>query len=475
MIEEKISNLPHILGPEIIQMSGNFSLDFKGVSTDSRSIEKGNLFIPLIGDNYDGHHYLKHAFENGAAVALTQNNLNDLDPSLPLFQVQNTQAALTVLARYWRQKVSPTKLIGLTGSNGKTTTKELIGHLLKDFFRTFYSKGNLNNHIGLPLSLLQMPIETEIAIIEMGMNHLGEIAHLAEIAQPHWGVITSIGHAHVGEVGGIENVAKAKCEILPYLGPEPYLFAGLTHPSLAHFLDKNTIACDCIFEKELQENLQLPKNFWTDQRIPVGYSCEQKSLDQLFLNFNRGKTQVEICTDLFGVHYAHNITMALCVGLNLGVPLEHMVAALKTFKAPVMRTEIRNIHGNTWILDCYNANPDSMKSLLTTLYTLTQQPKFKNSLVLVLGDMKELGDLSPQYHKNLAPLIEQLHPDKVFLLGEEIMPLLEELELSKTLKSEIKHFNSHEKLKNQLFQLTPKKYLVALKASRGILLEKAIP
>ena len=348
-------------------------LKSSGVVTDSRKIKKNCIFFSLKGENFNGNKFAKSAIEKGAIYAVVdekkyaQNKEN-------YFLVEDSLKTLQDLANYHRKKLK-TKIIGITGSNGKTTTKELIYSVIKTHFITYSTKGNLNNHIGVPLSLLEISNDTEFAIIEMGANHIGEIKLLSEIAEPNYGYITNFGKAHLEGFGSEEGVVKGKTE-------------------LYNFLFKNSGFIFYNLDDEKQKNLLSDYN---DK-----FSFGKKSAD---LNYNIKSENPTIIIEvnntiiestLFGNYNIHNIISAISIGLFLEIPIEKIKNGISGYVSTNNRSQIVNLNSNKIILDAYNANPSSMLLAIKSF----EESDFQNK-VLILGDMYELGKYEKNFIKKL--------------------------------------------------------------------------
>ncbi len=368
-----------------------------GVSTDSRSVKKGELFFALRGQNYNGNIYVSEAVEKGASFAVTD------DPAFNKGRtvlVENTLESLKSLAAHHR-KVIGVPVLGITGSNGKTTTKELIAGILSRKFKVHYTKGNFNNDIGLPLTILSAPYDTEIMVLEMGANHIGEIRALCNIAMPDYGIITNIGTAHIEGFGSFEGVIRAKTELYEYLS----LSGGI-----AIFNDKNPLLLNKIYSTV---NKAVPYSF------PSGTELRVEALPSpmnLKVNIKYRHFDEEIQTGLFGAYNMENVKAATAAGLFLGVKIEDISEALAGYQPGNNRSQIRITQRNTLVCDSYNANPTSMLLSVKSFFNLSSERK-----VLILGDMLELGESSGREHKKIVDELTKLKPEKVILVGKNFI------------------------------------------------------
>ncbi|HLR66058.1 UDP-N-acetylmuramoyl-tripeptide--D-alanyl-D-alanine ligase [Virgibacillus alimentarius] len=427
------------------------SITINEVTTDSRLKSNKSLFIPLVGENFDGHHYLKQAYDNGA-IATLWNKQKDLPSFLPanfpVFYVENTLDALQKLASAYRQEINPT-VVGITGSNGKTTTKDIVASVLKKAYKTHYTKGNFNNHIGLPLTILSMERHTEILVLEMGMNHKGEIEKLTKIANPDYAIITNIGESHIEFLGSRKAIANAKLEIVQGMGEKSSLIIDGDEELLASIKPKtNVITCGFhhsnnvvindteIFHQETRFHLS-DGEWWT---IP-----------------------------LLGKHNALNATYAITLGKLLGMNETVISEALQTLERTSMRFEmLEGNNGVSIINDAYNASPTSMKAAIEVM---KQIEGFKEK-VLILGDILELGDYSKEMHESVAKVIT--YPvTALFTFGKESKYISDQIQ-KENQRMTCMHFDSKEKLFVKLRGYLRKDALLLFKASRGMQLESLV-
>ncbi|NJK82901.1 MAG: UDP-N-acetylmuramoyl-tripeptide--D-alanyl-D-alanine ligase [Saprospiraceae bacterium] len=370
------------------------------ICTDSRKIIQGAIFFALKGDRFDGNAYAKKALQEGAAYAVISDPQLKSDERFIL--VEDTLKTLQALASYHRHQFS-IPIIAITGSNGKTTTKELLYAVLNSHYPTHATTGNLNNHIGVPLTLLNMPRRTQVAIIEMGMNHLGEIDELCRIAAPTHGIITNIGKAHMGNVGGIEGVKKAKSELYRYLQHKKgVLFVNKDEPYLSELAKLN----------RWKINYSQHNSHATHFLYQVEMITETPFVKARFSNDFEEKLLVE--SNLMGYYNFNNIMTAIVVGQYFKVPAQKIKTAIEQYVPENNRSQIIAIANNTFILDAYNANPTSMRSALD--YFAQYEAPYK---IAILGDMLELGAYSEQEHIEILQQAEQAKLNQLILVGNE--------------------------------------------------------
>lgn len=420
-------------------------LSYPTICTDTRNISPGCLFFALKGDSFDANVFARNALNQGAAFVIIDNPAYVFDDRCIL--VENVLTTLQELAKYHRSQLR-IPVIGLTGSNGKTTTKELINAVLSKKYRTFATKGNLNNHIGVPLSILSIKQDKEIAVIEMGANHQKEIEFLCSIAQPTHGLITNIGMAHLDGFGGFEGVKKGKAELFYYLKKvkgtafinrdNPYITEMSIASELDHLIYYGT------------EGL----NFITGQLT--------ESDPMLSLNWKGRDEYFSIKTNLTGTYNFENILAAICIGAFFNLNVDQINEGLEGFVPNNNRSQLTKTENNTVICDFYNANPSSMAAALKNLQSLEALNK-----VAIIGDMFELGAEAAQQHEEIAALAEQLALNTLIFIGKHFYDLKDEH------KGEF--FTTPIEAEEWMEANPIKDSLVLLKGSRGMALEQLLP
>lgn len=360
------------------------------ISTDTRQISPGCIFFALRGDKFNANEFAAQALEKGASYVVVDDPkcvLNDL-----CVLVEDSLKALQALAKYHRTKLS-IPVVGLTGSNGKTTSKELLHAVLSKKFKTYSTKGNLNNHIGVPLTILSIDRTHEMAVVEMGANHVGEIASLSSIANPTHGFITNIGKAHIGTFGGFENIVRGKSELYQHL---------ISNEGTVFINSQNTILAN------------MAKRFKKPYFYPaVGDYFHAQLLDaNPFIRFKAENDEV-VQTQLMGAYNFENMVVALCIGKFFGVEANAANQAVAGYVPGNMRSQIVKKGSNTIILDAYNANPSSMEAAILNLASMDAKKK-----IAILGDMFELEDEAESEHKRIGELLKEKKFDKVYLCGK---------------------------------------------------------
>ena len=413
--------------------TGKSKVEIKGVSTDSRSVKEGNLFVALKGENFDGHKYLAKAWAEGANTALIES-WSSGPPSLSYVDVTDTLKALGDLARYHRQRFE-VPVVAVTGSYGKTSTRALIGAALSAGGETLTSQANFNNEIGLPMTLFQLEPRHKFAVLEMGMRGAGQIDYLAKIAEPSMGVITNIGPQHIELLGSLENIAAAKAELIENLPADGLAILPADSPFLPMLRGVAPCRAVTFGESEGADYRVTDVETGADGNVSFsltiggGATALFQSLavpeTRLEEGVSAAKRQFAIHLPLPGAHNALNAAAAFAVAHQLGIAPDAIVAALANAQLPGARMRVvRAPHGVTVIDDCYNAGPDSMRAALQTLRDFPLGPNGRR--VAVLGAMRELGEFSDDEHRKLGELAGETC-DFVVGVGPETEPMMETL------------------------------------------------
>lgn len=408
-----------------------------GVTTDSRKIEKNHLFIALKGENFNGNKFARQAIEKGAIAAVVDEKEFE-DKENRIYCVKEGLQTLQDLAHHHRKQLQ-IPVIALTGSNGKTTTKELISAALSAQYKVTYTQGNLNNHIGVPLTLLTIDKSTEIAVVEMGANHPKEIAELCQIAAPDFGYITNFGKAHLEGFGSEEGVVKAKSEL--------YDFLRETNGKAFVYMDDS---------KQLKQSqgLEITTFGSTPQ---ADYLYKKRKAEKAEIEFNH---QI-IASQLIGDYNQTNIAAAAAIASFFNVPLTEIAQQISTYIPANNRSQIVEKNGKKILLDAYNANPTSMEAALLNFKNLN------GTKTVILGDMFELGSSSALEHSRMAKLAEESNFEEVYLIGEQFFDIS---------ISQAKKFKYREDFISYLKEIDGiKSDYVLIKGSRGMALEKLLP
>ena len=406
----------------------NLNLNINKFKINSKEIKKGDCYIALVATK-DGHKYIKEAIKNGATLIIVSKKVSY---NIPTILVQNTTKALGQIASYIRKKYNP-KVIAITGSVGKTTTRQLIYTILKSKYKCLQSEKNYNNHIGVPLTMFNLTQDDEIAIVEMGMNHLNEIKYLSKMINPDIAVITNIGSSHIGNLGSKENILKAKLEIKE----------GLQGPLFING-DDNLLKNQSAYKSGFNQNNDL-----------IAYNLSS-SLNHSKFNIKIKNKEHQININL-PKHLINDVLIAIHIGLFLNVDIKDIQNSLKTYQSYNMRMNIIQAkNNNTIINDCYNSSLESLKGVLTLV-----QSENQNKL-LILGDINELGIYTTQIHNQIPKHLDKINNKEVILIGKN---------MQKVKYHNALYFNNYLETINFLKTKKIKDTLILIKASRSLKLE----
>ena len=432
--------------------------DFTGVTTDSRAVKPGELFVALKGGNFDGHDYCVKAAELGAAGVVVSHDVEGLTAGVSVFKVEDTLLAYQQLAHAYRLKQQGLKVFAITGSNGKTSTKDLLAACLGAKYKVVKTQGNFNNEIGMPKTLLSIQPDTDIAVVEMGMRGLGQIAELCRIAEPDSGLITNVGETHMELLGSMENIGKAKSEIVVDLpsdgfavlnGDNEYVLAaaGKTKAQVVYF--------------GLGENCDYRGSDIVTSALGTTFICTEKK---------SGKS-VSVRLQLIGEHNVYNALSAIAGAACYGVPLEDSAKALATARLTGSRQEIIYIGDITFINDAYNASPASMEAALKTLAEAKKAAHGAVRTIAVLADMLELGAISEDAHRRVGRWAVENGVDYVLTYGPESAYISEEV---KKLGGEGCHYADRQGAADKLRQLATAGDIILLKGSNSMQVGKML-
>lgn len=369
-------------------------LNANGITIDTRKIKSNQLYFALKGANFNGNLFAKNALEAGASYAIIDEAAYKMNDQYIL--VEDVLTTLQQLANFHLKNVKPSAIIAITGSNGKTTTKELVHAVLTTTFKTHYTKGNLNNHIGIPLTLLEMPLDTEIAVIEMGANHQKEIESYCQYVEPTHGIITNCGKAHLEGFSGLEGIRKGKGELYDYIK---------THKGTVFVNGDDEILLEMLQQRAMHDFISYGNN-------PKNAIHSQIVNEQPYLKINFENTLIQ--SNLFGNYNYSNIMCAVAVGSYFKVKNEAIKDAIENYQPTNARSQVVDKQGYQIVLDAYNANPTSMQHALENFSKSTNKKK-----IVLLGDMFELGEFATQEHQRIADLAMDLNFDKIILVGNE--------------------------------------------------------
>lgn len=426
------------------------------ICTDSRKVQKGDIFFALRGENFDGNKFALTALAQGAAAVVsdseevcleyektkgrfseTERRFDKMKGRKNFFFCRDSLVMLQKLAAHHRKQLS-TCIIGISGTNGKTTTKELMYAVLSSRFRTQATQGNLNNHIGVPLTLLSITPQTEVAIVEMGANHVGEIAFLCQIAQPDMGILTNIGTAHIEGFKTRENIIKTKKALFESVkqgnSPKAHLFVNADEPAL----------CTEDFDKKTTYSLNNP----SEMKAETEPSCPYATIRI---------EGIRIQSQLIGSYNAYNILAAYTIGRYFGIKKEEICQSIEQYKPSNQRSQILKTDKNTLILDCYNANPSSCKAAIEALANMKAEHKR-----VFMGAMRELGDVSEEEHRNCLELMKSKNFEQIALVGKEYKAFA---------GNDVPWFETSSELREYLFRHPCSDCLILIKGSRTTKME----
>lgn len=419
------------------------------VTTDSRNCPAGSIFFALKGESFNANEFAAKALESGCAYAVIDEKQFAVDERYIL--VDDVLKALQNLANTHR-KALKTKIIGITGTNGKTTTKELIAAVLQEKFNLHFTKGNLNNHIGVPLTLLQLNASHELAVVEMGANHPGEIEFLCNICEPDFGIITNVGKAHLEGFGSFEGVMKTKAELYDFIVKSGKgIFINQDNDFLNSMADKAGV----------QEDLKIPYSLTKKDDASVTYGRVFASSPMLEVICHENIDEpLLIQTQLIGSYNAENVLAAVTIGQFFGLNNDQIKSGLEKYQPQNNRSQLTITAKNKLVVDAYNANPTSMKAAIQNFADMQV-----NGKVLILGDMLELGEQTENEHLQIIELLKQGNFEQVFLVGK----------VFNALQHPFISFDNKDILTEEIKNHPLEDKFILIKGSRGIQLEKAIP
>lgn len=398
----KISDLRKNIKDTCISFIGKEDVLISNVEHDTRRITKGALYIAIKGENHDGHDFVHDAVQKGAVACLVNKKIDNI--GVPQIITEDTVHTYGEIARYWRKKIKY-PIIALTGSNGKTTTKDIMYTILSHKHKVFKTQGNFNNLIGVPYTILAFPKEADYGIVEMGMNATGEIARLSQIADPDFALITNIGRAHIGKLGSMAAVFSAKMELFDYMlkKNKAFFIVNVSDPLIAEWISKNKIRSKTTYSCPFSDGADINVEQISDDFGQQGFKVTSKD-GRVFTGH----------INLSGIHNLYNVTAGVATAFALGIDVGESIQALRSFVAPSMRSNIMFDNGVKYLVDCYNANPDSMTMAINSGIKVDGVKRH----IAVVGDMFELDDFSAKLHQEIGSLLAQKKYDHVFAIGK---------------------------------------------------------
>lgn len=432
---------------------GDMGAQIKGITTDSRKSGEGTLFIPIEGETFDGHQFIRAAFDGGAVAAITHKEV-DIVLEHTLILVPDTLKALADIARYYRSRFS-IPCVAVTGSVGKTTTKDMLAASLETGFNVLRTQGNFNNEIGLPLTLFGLNSSHNMAVLEMGMNHFGEIHNLASMAKPNVAVITNIGMSHIEHLGSQRGILKAKLEI-------------------TDFFDSNSLLVlngdDALLWEQKDEN----------RYKTIFYGIDNPHCDYCAKNIRRGAQSVEfdaifygqgqhIYLPIPGEHNVYNALACLAVSGHFGLEMNQVADGIRQFRASGMRMDISESDGITLINDCYNASPSSMEAAIKVLCDIKAKRR-----IAILGDILEMGDFAPDAHRQLGKTAFECGVDFLITTGDNGKYICDGAVMAGMVGAKAEHFGDNKEIIAFIKEFLKDGDAVLVKASRGMKFEQIV-
>jgi len=433
------------------------NVEFTGLTTDSRAVKAGELFVAFSGETFDGHNYCAKAVELGATGVLVSKDVEGLPEDVAVFKVPNTLKAFQEIARAYRRSFADLKVFAITGSNGKTSTKDLLAACLGAKYNVVKTQGNFNNEIGLPKTLLNITADTDIAVVEMGMRGLGQIAELCEIAEPDSGLISNVGETHMELLGSMENIGKAKGEIVENLPADGFAVLNGDNEYVVAAAGK-TKAKVVFFG--LSEACDYRGSDIVTTGLGTTFTCTEKATG----------IAVQVKLQLIGEHNVYNALSAIAGAACYGVTLEESVKALATARLTGSRQEIIYIGDITFINDAYNASPASMEAALKTLAEAKKAAKNARTIA-VLADMLELGAISEDGHRRVGKWAVENGTDFILTYGDEAAYIADE---AKKLGGNVQHCADRHEAANVLRTIANAGDIILLKGSHSMQVDKML-
>jgi UDP-N-acetylmuramoyl-tripeptide--D-alanyl-D-alanine ligase len=448
-----LGELLYAVGGTLLGEFGDLDTLITAVDTDSRNMHEGSLFIPLEGERFDGHAFIDGALDAGAAGCLTARERDSYQPGKFYVKVRSTQRALRDLARWYKGQFH-IPFVCITGSVGKTTTKDMVAAVLGEKYQVLKTEGNFNNDIGLPLTLLRLDHTHEICVLEMGMNHAGEIAYLSEIAEPDVALITNVGDAHIENLGSREGIFKAKCEIFSHMKTFGTVILNGDDALLATLRGK------------------IP---FTTKFVGTGEGLDYRATDlesdgetHLSCTITTPYTTFQACIPALGEHMIYPALMATVVGEMFGMTGEEIVRGIQNFLPTKMRMNVLRLPGDVVVLnDAYNANPQSMRAAAAVLGDAKGRRK-----VAVVGDMLELGDGSAMFHRAVGHSFAELGADRLIAVGDLARHLAEGAREGGM--TDVSHFEEQSQAMPAILSELQPGTTILVKASRAMHFEKIV-
>lgn len=437
-----------------VLISGDMSTGFTNISTDSRKIGEGDLFVPLVGERFDGHDFVKGSLEAGASGTLTHKDTDPAEGKV-VIKVDDTLKALRDLARYYRSKFN-IPFVGITGSVGKTTTKDMVAGVLGQKFNVLKTSGNFNNEIGLPLTIFNLDSFHEAAVIEMGMSGFGEISRLTSIVMPDIAIITNIGLSHIEKLGSRQNILKAKLEILDGLNRKGLVI--LNGDDRLLYGVKDLLSFRTVFYG-MEEGLEYQ-----------AYNIKTLGENGTYFEITVSNTDYRIHVPALGIHNVYNALAAIAAGIELNIPMNKIVAGIEEFSPGKMRLNIISHNGMKIINDAYNASPQSMEAALNVLKDIAGN----NRKIAVLGDMLEMGDWAYNAHLDVGKFAVSAGIDHVMTVGENGRNIAKGALEAGAASDNVLSFENNQDMADYLKNFVKSGDCILVKGSRGMKMEQIV-
>jgi len=436
-------------------LSGSLEAEFSNITTDSRAVKNGDFFIPLVGEKFDGHDYILSSFEKGANGCFTHKDISGIDGKI-VIKVEDTLVALRKLASYYRQKFD-IPFVGITGSVGKTSTKDMVYSVLSQKYNVLKTQGNFNNEIGVPLTVFNLESSHEAGVVEMGMSGLGEISRLTSIVKPDIAIITNIGLSHIEKLGSRQNILKAKMEILEGLKDNGLVILNGDDSLLSGL--KGLLKYRTVFYG-MEEGLDY-------QAYNISSQGEMGTSFEITI----GNENYKVHVPAPGVHNIYNALAAIAAGIEMNIPVEDIIKGIGEFLPGKMRLNIIDLNGIKIINDAYNASPQSMEVAINVLKDVASG---NNRTIAVLGDMLELGDLSVNAHRDVGKYAVKKDVSYIFTVGEKSKDILEGAIEAGVGKDRVQHFKNNTEAGKFLIDFVKPGDVLVVKGSRGMKMEEIV-
>ena len=437
-----------------VLLSGDIGKEGVGVVIDSRKVELNNIFVAIKGENFDAHSFLSEVVSSGVSILIVQQETESFGDTA-VIKVEDTRRALGDIAKYYRSLFN-IPFIGVTGSVGKTSTRRMMGSVLSEEYNVLENEGNLNNDIGVPLTLFRLSEDNDVGVVEMGMNHLGEIEYLSKIAKPKYSVITNIGTAHIGNLGSKQNILKAKLEIIKGMDEDGVLIINGDESLLSGLkglLDVKTIY------------------YGLDEGVDFrAYNIDKREDGTAEFNIKIDGVDYLVHIPAIGIHNVYNALAAIVAGKEMGMSVDNIISGISKYSPVGSRSNIYTKNGITFIDDVYNASVSSMNASIDVLSDMSNTKR----KIAILGDMYELGEFSQKLHREVGEYIATKDVDFLFTVGEDSKYISDEVLSLGVIEEKVKHFDEVDEVAGFLKEFLVEDDIILVKGSRGMAMERII-